>query len=72
MLISEIILSGFYIKSSIPNNFTVVSINYISNTVGLRSSTIDQAAIMNSADSTVLLSQEAQISLPIIDQSKTS
>lgn len=70
MKISEIILSGFYIKSSVPNNFKVISIDYISNTIGLRSEPIEQVSIMNSANSKILLLDEPQQVLPVIDQSK--
>lgn len=70
MRVTEITLSGFYVKSSIPNNFQVVSIDYISNTIGLRSTTVENIAIMDSEGSIVSVAQEDQPILPVINQSK--
>ncbi len=70
MKILEITLSGFQVKSSIPNNFKVLSINYISNTIGLGSETIENIAIMDSEGASIVVAKEEDSPiLPVINQS---
>jgi hypothetical protein len=72
MIVSEITLSNFIVKSIIPNNFEVININYISNTIGIRSVTAINSAIINSEGSKVNILQEINLILPVTDRSKTN
>lgn len=72
MIVSKITLSSFIVKSIIPNNFEVININYISNTIGIRAVTITNDSIMNFEGSKIDILQEVNPVLPVIDQSKTN
>lgn len=68
MKVSEITLSQYAIKCIRPNNFNVVSIDYISNTIGIVKQNIETWSIMDFDTSTIKIIDEPNPILPIYNR----